>query len=274
MSPFQKSVAEICGVGEAAIFRQMPGDLVFDRPGEGFQSGPLKSMLLCTARSGSSLLSVALQAYGFDFHEYLNTQGLLRQIVVKNEVRATSELAPHFVGKANVDNRISIKTPAIGLPYMFAMGEFPKNLHQWRFIYLRRENLVRQAISGFIAQRTGQWTKNMEKKGEVSEEDYSFDDILRLAGGYAQGNRLVERFIGLLGLPTYNVVYEEFLQDQKRILAEAAEFLGCNVADYPEAANHKPWLERQSTELNDIWEKRFRADLLNQVNYARMSEFA
>ena len=274
MSDFQKSLADLTGVNEAAVFRQMPGGMVYDHPGEGFPKGPLKSAILCTARSGSSLLSVALQAYGFDFHEYLNANGLLRQVVVSNGVKATSELAPHFAQKATVDGRISIKTPSNGLQYLFAMGEFPKNLDQWRFVYLRRGNLVRQAISGFIAQRTGQWTKNMEQKGEVTDSDYSFDELHKLVNVYAQGNRTLERFIGLLGLPTYNVVYEDFLSDQKRILAEIAQFLGCNVDDYPEAASHKPWLERQATELNDIWENRFREDLLERLSPVEAREIA
>ena len=272
MSDFKKSVADLSGLGEATIFRQMPGDLVFDRPGNGFPTGPMKSAMLCTARSGSSLVSVALQAYGFDFREYLNTQGMLRDIVTKNDVTSTSELAPHVAERAMVKGRISIKFPASGLPMMFAMGEFPQNLDQWRFVYLRRENLVRQAISGFIAQKTGLWTSKMKQTGEVVEGDYSFDDIFRLVGAYAQGNKMIERFIGLLGLPAYNVVYEEFLKDQKRMLADIAGFLGCNLDDYPDAVNHEPWLERQATGLNDVWETRFRTELLGRFNSAELSE--
>lgn len=274
MSPFLKSVADLCGVGEAAMLQRMPGGLALDRPGEGFPAGPLKSAILCTPRSGSSLLSVALEAYGFDFQEYLNRNGALWQIVDGAGVESMSELAPHFVERANVGDRISIKMPWQGLPLMFAMGEFPKNIHQWRFVYVRRGNLVRQAISGFIAQRTGQWSSDMERKGEVSDKDYSFDDLLKLVGNYAQGNRIIERFIGLLGISAYSVVYEDFLEDQKGTLAEIAEFLGCDVNDYPDAGNHEPWLERQATELNEIWERRFRADLLDGLNAAEVAQSA
>lgn len=272
MSSFRKAIADICGIGEPAVLRNLPGNLVLDRIGEGFPKTNLKSMIICTARSGSSLLSVALDAYGFDFQEYLNTGSHLRKVIETQGVTTMSELAPHFADYATVDGRMSIKTPADGLPYMFAMGEFPKNLDQWRFVYLRRENLVRQAISGAIAVKTGQWTKVMAQKGEVTDDDYSFDQILKIAGGYAQGNRSAERFIGLLGLPTYNVVYEEFLQDQKRILAEIAAFLGVNVDDYPEAANHEPWIERQATGINDVWEQRFREDLKRQLGEVELAE--
>ena len=266
MSEFEDLVADLTGVQREPTFNKMPNGLTFDGVGSGFPDVPLKSAILCTARSGSSLLSVALQAYKFDFHEYLNTGGMLKTNIAQNEITKTSEMAPHFAKMATVDGRMSIKTPANGLPYFFMMGEFPKNLSQWRFVFLRRENLVRQAISGLIAQKTGQWTKRMEQKGTITEDDYSFDDILRLVNVYANGNRAIERFIGLLNLPTYNVTYEEFLADQKNILAEIAAFLGCDTSKYPEAKNHEPWLERQSTDLNENWEKRFREEILSRAS--------
>lgn len=267
MSEFQNLVADLTGVQKEATFNKMPNGISFDGVGDGFPDGVMKSAILCTARSGSSLLSVALQAYKFDFHEYLNAAGMLKTNVTQNGVKHMSELAPHFADMATVDGRMSVKTPSNGLPYLFMMGEFPKNIDQWKFVYLRRENLVRQAISGLIAVKTGQWTKSMESKGTVTEDDYSFDEILRLINAYANGNRAIERFIGFFNLPTYNVTYEEFLKDQKNILAEIARFLGCNTDDYPDAANHEPWLERQSTDINSIWEKRFRAELITRATF-------
>lgn len=265
MSEFEDLVADLTGVQKEPTFNKMPNGLTFDGVGNGFPDVPQKSMILCTARSGSSLLSVALQAYKFDFREYLNSGGMLKTNITENEITKTSEMAPHFADMATEGERMSIKTPANGLPYFFMMGEFPKNLDKWRFVYLRRENLVRQAISGLIAQKTGQWTKQMEKKGTISEDDYSYEDIARLINVYANGNRAIERFVGLLNVPTYNITYEEFLRDQKNILAEIATFLGTNTDDYPEAKNHEPWLERQSTDLNKKWEERFREEMISRA---------
>lgn len=265
MQDFLKEVSELSGLPERAIERDMPMGLSFDRPGEGFSNKPLKSAILCTARSGSSLLSVALEAYGFKFNEYLNARSYLAKVVSDNSIAHTSELAGHFEKIATSDGRMSIKMPINGVPHLFMMGEFPKNLGQWRFVYLRRENLVRQAISGYVAKQTGQWTKVMAATASISDDDYSFDEIMKIANAAVQGNRMIERFVGLLALPTYNIVYEDFISDQKRVLAEIAAFLGVNPADYPGAANHEPWLERQSTDLNDRWERRFREDLLRRL---------
>lgn len=265
MEGFLKEIADLASVGEPAIAREMPKPLVLDAPGVGFSDGIMKSAILCTARSGSSLLSVAMEAYGFQFKEYLNAGAMLNDVVVNSGVTRTSDLAQPFEQVAIRDGRMSIKMPAIGLVYLFLMGEFPKNLDQWRFVYLRRENLVRQAISGAIARRTGQWTHAMTAKAQISDDDYSFEEILRLVNAASHGNRSIERFIGLMGLSAYNIVYEEFLLDQKRILAEIAAFLGCDPSDYPDADRHEPWIERQSTDLNKRWEDRFREELLQRL---------
>lgn len=261
MTDFVKNVAELIGLQEAMITREMPAPMTFDTVGPGFDDGVIKSAILCTARSGSSLLSVALEAYGFKFKEYLNSRGLLKKVVTEASVTRCSDLTRAFQDYVVADGRMSIKTPVNGLPYLFMMGEFPKNLTQWRFVYLRRENLVRQAISGFVAQRTGQWTKVMAATGSVQEDDYSFDELMKLVNAASQGNRMLERLIGILGLNSYNIVYEDFLKDQKRILAEISAFLGVDPASYPEADKHEVWLERQSTDLNARWEARFRDDL-------------
>ncbi|WJS85329.1 Stf0 family sulfotransferase [Paracoccus sp. TOH] len=265
MSDFLKEAREIVGLPEPAVVRNMPASLAFDQPGHGFQDGLMKSAILCTARSGSSLLSIAMEAYGFRFREYLNAGDLLKKVVVDAAIKYTSELAQPFEQFATQDGRMSIKMPPLGLVFLFMMGEFPKNLDQWRFVYLRRENLVRQAISGAVARKTGQWTHVMAARAEVSDDDYSFDEILRILNSANQENRMIERFIGLLGLPVYNVVYEEFVKNQKPVLAEIAAFFGCDLNDYPEAAQHEPWIERQSTDLNARWEDRFREDLLKRL---------
>lgn len=87
------AIAEVTGVPAQTLFRDMPRGLIFDRPGQGFSSDLHKSAILCTARSGSSLLSVALEAYGFEFKEHLNVNGRLKSIVQDSGVKATSELA-------------------------------------------------------------------------------------------------------------------------------------------------------------------------------------
>ncbi|RJE84154.1 Stf0 family sulfotransferase [Paracoccus onubensis] len=265
MEDFLKEIREIVGLPEPAIARNMPAPLTFDMPGQGFSDGFMKSAILCTARSGSSLLSVALEAYGFQFREYLNTGDLLKRVVLDAEVTQTSDLARPFEQFATQDGRMSIKMPPLGLVFLFMMGEFPKNLDPWRFVYLRRQNLVRQAISGAVARRTGQWTHVMAARSEISDDDYSFEEILRILNSANQENRMIERFIGMLGLPVYNVIYEEFVTNQKVVLAEIAAFFGCDLNNYPEAANHKPWIERQSTDLNKRWEDRFREDLLKRL---------
>ena len=252
---------DMLGVVPAQLQNTFPDTIEMDRMGNGFQQDGLRSGLLCTARSGSSLLSVALQAYGFDFQEFLNPNGYLRDLIAQEDVTALSDLAPKLEASARENGRLSIKLPVVTLSYLFLMGEFPANIDRWRFVYLRRSNLVQQAISAVIAKRTNKWTAVMEAKGSVDVDDFDFDEIMKGVTAASNGNRLLERFIGLFGLTVHNVVYEDFLKDQKAGLREIAAFLGADPADYPNAAEDKPWITKQATSLNDIWEDRFRTEV-------------
>lgn len=255
------SFFDMLGIVPAQLQNSFPNTIAMDRIGGGFHEDGLRSGLLCTARSGSSLLSVALQAYGFDFQEFLNPNGYLREMIARENITSLSDLAPKLEAAARENARISVKLPIMTLPYLFLMGEFPANIDRWRFVYLRRSNLVQQAISAVIAKKTNKWTAVMEAKGSVAVDDFDFDEIMKSVMAASNGNRLLERFIGLFGLTVHNVVYEDFLKDQKAGLREVAAFLGVDPALYPKAAEDKPWITKQATSLNDTWEDRFRTEV-------------
>lgn len=254
---------DIIGVSAKTVASQMPSGVAIDKQGVGFSSPNMRSGLLCTARSGSSLLAVGMQAYGFQFEEYLNRNGRLAHIIRKDGVTSLPEMAAAVEITSTIDGRLSTKIPPAVLPYLFLMGEFPKNLDKWRFIYLERENIIRQAISSVIAKRTGLWTSSMTAQGEISNEDYSFSEILSVINNIGNSNRLLKRFIGLFDIQVRTVVYEDFVKDQKGQALDIARFLGANPSEYPEASKFEPWIKRQASDLNDEWEQRFRNDLVN-----------
>lgn len=217
--------------------------------------------MLCTARSGSTLISQSLDAYGFSFREYLNIEGFMTDVLKKYDSVSLTGLADILQQHASVDGRLSTKIPFGTLAYMFLIGEFPENLEKWRFIYLRRENLVQQAISSLIAERTQQWNSAVPAKGSINVDDYDFEKILKAVNSFSNGNRYLERFIGLFGLHVYNITYETFLTDKKKYLDEMASFLGIDPADYPDAGQFSPRSKKQASSVNATWEERFRSDL-------------
>ena len=64
-------------------------------------------------------------------------------------------------------------------------------------------------------------------------------------------------------LGVLHLCVEKLLEDGIRLLWRGIRL--CNTDDYPDAADHEPWLERQSTDINSIWEERFRAELITRT---------
>lgn len=261
----KESLISALGLSSPQAAKLLPADIRLVEEAASYDDIAQRSMILCTARSGSSLLSVALQAYGFDFQEYLNAQGAFKRMLNEHAPRDSHELGLALKTFATKNGRISIKAPPSTLPMMFFIRQFPTEFKKWKFVYLRRQNLVRQAISSVIATKTGQWTHVMKATGSVSVEDYNYTAILNMVNALGHTNRLIERFIGVFDLDVMNVIYEEFVTDQKAHLARIAQHFGTDPADYPEANAHKPWLEKQATELNSIWEERFRNELTEKT---------
>lgn len=262
-----ESLFSVLGLGAVQAAKLLPGTLPVVPDKASYDDIPLRSLILCTARSGSSLLSVALQAYGFDFQEYLNPQGALKKTIKDHNPTNSLELGLALKAAATKNGRMSIKAPPSTLPVMFMIGQFPAEFKRWKFVYLRRQNIVRQAISSVIASRTGQWTHVMKATGSVAENDYSFSAIMNAVNAIGNTNRLIERFIGIFDIDVINVIYEEFLKNREAQLEAIARHLGVDPAAYPDAKSHEPWIQQQATELNALWEERFRREIVETATF-------
>jgi LPS sulfotransferase NodH len=217
------------------------------------------SMIACTARSGSTLLNVSLEHYGIEAHEHLNPEGAIKRTVERGSARTLREYANLLAAKAK-GGRFDVKGPISSFLFLYEMREIPERLDRWKFVFLRRKNIVRQAISQRIAARTGQWTSLMEARGTVVEDDYSFEEILRATARISQQNERWERVFALFGIEPFRVCYEDFCNSIESTTWQIATFLDLdNMPASPRPIS--PRIERQTSELNEIWERRFRKEL-------------
>ena len=221
---------------------------------------PKKALIACTARCGSSYLSVELDSFGFNFNEWLNTEGHVKAIAEREEVTTTRHLADTLASEMQCGGILGIKIPFMAIAYLTAFGEFPDHAEDWRIVFLRRNNVVRQAISRHIAFITKKWTASMPGEREVGEEDYSFDDIYRYTDGIINENANWERLFSLLKVHPMRVVYEDILEDEEYYLPKIARFVGSETGQRVENPRART-LKVQGTSLNDLWEERFYDDL-------------
>ena len=151
-------------------------------------------------------------------------------------------------------------------PHLVALGEEagvrPADwLPDLRYLHLRRQDLLGQAISFAIATQTGHWVP-WGRPDQAREPRYDAGLIARLLDRVVEWEGYWRRCFALTGVTPLELVYEEVAARPQAALAAIRQWLGLPAA--PEAA---PAPERraaarvQRTQRNEEWRQRFLADL-------------
>jgi len=126
-------------------------------------------------------------------------------------------------------------TPAEAVTELFA---------EPRCLWVRRDDLVRQAVSLWRAMQTQSW------RSEAAERDprYSFAALRHLTAALAADDAAWERFFVTSGLPVLEIAYGEMVGDLQGTLERALDHIGV-----PHSRVDGPPLHRQSDGLSDAW---------------------
>ncbi len=222
------------------------------------------SMIACTSRSGSTLLQACLEHYGIDPQEWFNPEYTIKPAVSQGGISTLTQYGEHLARTVRND-RFDLKGTIAALLFLYQVHELPERTDVWRFVFLRRRNLVRQAISARIAARTGQWTSDggsaafgldaWPQHHEITDDDYSFEEISRAVLGIVQQNSNLEKAFVLLDIEPYRIYYEDFVEDLTGNTWDIARYLGLDPPAEP--IEIKPRIKRQATSINARWETRF-----------------
>ena len=247
--------------GYGPIFRY----LKYDRGPHGLRGVRGKALIACTSRTGSSLLQVCLERYGLNVQEYLNPEGSPKEAFESGKAASLTEFANLLALTAVKNDWFVAKGAFESLLFLYYLGEIPEFTSEWKFIFLRRRNVVRQAISLEIATTTEQWTAMMPARRQMTVDDYSFDSINKRLESIFRTNDRWERAFGYLGVEPYRLYYEDFVGNTAAETEAIAKFFGIDVQRFPGAAEHIPWLMPQTSDINLEWERRFRHDFRGRI---------
>ncbi len=222
-------------------------------------------IILSTPRSGSTLLAHWLHTANLCVaHEYFQTDQYLPIFAVRWGCLSAGKLDRQAYINSLCRNRtcpsgwLGIKLHGAHLR-MFADFEslLPKVEH--RYVYLRRRELIEQAVSHEIASQTGRWSSHFESR---AEPEYDFRAITRRARQLHEQNLTIEAFLRVRELAALNLDYEDLVSDPVTALQD---ILPAN-ARIP--ADAKPATERLARPINSAWAERFARD------YSRRRAFA
>jgi LPS sulfotransferase NodH len=135
-----------------------------------------------------------------------------------------------------------------------ALGESDPARHfpRLRYVHVRREDLLRQAVSWVRALQTNQWASSHEA---LAEPAFDRDQIALYADRIRTENAAWERFFAERSIAPYRIVYERMVEEPDEAVRGVLGFLG--VADHGDVGSGPVELEQQADALTDEWIERY-----------------
>lgn len=124
-----------------------------------------------------------------------------------------------------------------------------------RFVFLRREDALAQAVSWLRAEQTGTWWSG--DRGTGDEPRYDPAGITRLLATIAEHNAAWRGWFARYGIRPHEITYEQLTADLTGVTRGVLEFLGLDAdAGDPVRPRH----HRQADRLNQDWAARYRTE--------------
>ncbi|HEV2363640.1 MAG TPA: Stf0 family sulfotransferase [Caulobacteraceae bacterium] len=219
----------------------------------------LKCVLMAFVnRSGSNLVADALKTTGrfAGFEEILN-DSTIRTLAKRYGSRTFEEyLTRVHDEQVAVPGQIwGLKAGAAQLAMLFRTKAIPRLLRP-TVVYVRRRDIIGQAISLFIAEQNARWTTLDE--GRNAEVLYDGPRILAHFRSISTSYSLLDQVLTISGLPCFTIFYEEFLDRPNELVSRLGVSLsGEGLLPRLEALT----LKQQRDDRNYDFRKRFAADL-------------
>lgn len=130
-----------------------------------------------------------------------------------------------------------------------------------RFIYLRRVDIVAQAVSLLRAEQTNVWHDPVQATRTEPDHDaqFDFDQIHQRVQMIDQHNSAWQGWFSSVGIEPFPVLYEELAADPAGITHRVLDFVGLELPPGRElVVQHR----RLADELSTRWIARYQAELL------------
>lgn len=220
------------------------------------------TIFICfTNRSGSTYLASTLSEYGITCkpneelnYEYFNFS-VIKNFSLKNYSNSISDYMSMLFSKYSSNNFFTSKLSLDQLIWFLEEKYIPTVFGNPKFIFIKRRDLLLQAISLSIAIQTRKWT-SFHDGLSIKKLDLVFDpvQILRKIQNIDTVNSEFERLFKLNNMEVFVVYYEDLIEKKEEIIYDIGNYIDKKLVK-DEVNNFA--IARQSTEINSLWRKKF-----------------
>jgi len=193
------------------------------------RGAPRECYFICYVnRTGTTFLTECLtqtRLFGFP-QEYLNTEeGAAVEIVSKRlGVNTFVDYLSHLTRKRQSRTGVfGTKISCRQLAYLTTHYDINSIFPNSKFIFVTRQNVVLQAISWFVAEKTASWASFFEARNNV---DYDRDEIIKFVNLITDQNARFENYFALNGINPLRIYYEEMNSDIRAVVHRVKDYLG------------------------------------------------
>jgi LPS sulfotransferase NodH len=224
-----------------------------ERPVARYRNRHDRSVFVCfTNRSGSNFLAESLSQCGVmpRAREYFNLPAI-EKFARKAGAASFAEFCHKLITARSVSGMFASKVGLGQIMFLFSEGFLSKVFANPCLIYVKRNDLLEQAISFTIANQTKSWTWD---KTPQCEPVYDREEIAKRVALIALSNARFEEFFAVNAIRPYRVVYEDFLEEPQKTIDGIADWLGTKSSRF---SSDVIGLRRQSSPRNLEWMMRF-----------------
>lgn len=210
-------------------------------------------------RVGSHLLCEGLRPYGAAVEEIFE-EPRIRNVSLKRGFSSVQEycewvLARHAIGGVfGVSGGVKVFAP------LEMAGEIPAFVPDWRIVYVKRLDIVGQAVSEMMALATRAYKSSTTPTRVLADQDYDGREISRLIDWSLAINASWEGAFSYYGVQPLRMLYEDLANDPVGLAAQAAAHLDIDGPPITQERLLSPPLKKQATALNLAWAARFREE--------------
>ncbi len=122
-------------------------------------------------------------------------------------------------------------------------------------IWLKRKNVIAQAVSHFIAHHNLQWASFHEPKGETPE--YDFHSIRRMVNAILKHNSDAELSLSVMGIRYHALWYEDYVARPQAHMRRIAQYLD---EPFEKVERERSKFKKQDDPVKKEYEARFREE--------------